>query len=71
MRTNTYTPRRRLAGLTLVELMVALSIGSFLVIGFILHNITEGIGIAAPITRDNPKLRTFLLLLLLSGSRRD
>ncbi|NNC66201.1 MAG: hypothetical protein HKN84_15570 [Gammaproteobacteria bacterium] len=35
MRTKTYTPRRRLAGLTLVELMVALSIGAFLVIGAI------------------------------------
>ena len=27
------------------------ALGSFLVIGFILHNITEGIGIAAPVTR--------------------
>lgn len=44
------------------------ALGSFLVIGFILHNITEGIGIAAPVTRDNPGTRWFLLLLLIAGA---
>ncbi len=43
------------------------ALGSFLVIGFILHNITEGIGIAAPVTRDTPSTKWFLGLLLLSG----
>jgi zinc transporter ZupT len=43
------------------------ALGSFLVIGFILHNITEGIGIAAPVTRDAPSTKWFLGLLLLSG----
>lgn len=43
------------------------ALGSFLVIGFILHNITEGIGIAAPMTRDNPSFKWFLALLLISG----
>jgi zinc transporter ZupT len=44
------------------------ALGSFLVIGFILHNITEGIGIAAPVTRDRPSRRWFLLLLLVAGA---
>ena len=43
------------------------ALGSFLVIGFILHNITEGIGIAAPVTRDSPSMKWFLGLLLISG----
>ncbi len=43
------------------------ALGSFLVIGFILHNITEGIGIVAPILRDSLKIRWFLLMLLISG----
>ncbi len=43
------------------------ALGSFLVIGFILHNITEGIGIAAPVTRDNPSTRWFVALLLIAG----
>jgi zinc transporter ZupT len=43
------------------------ALGSFLVIGFILHNITEGIGIAAPVTRDSPSIKWFLGLLLISG----
>ena len=30
------------------------ALGSFLVIGFILHNITEGIGIAAPLVSSKP-----------------
>lgn len=52
------------------------ALGSFLVIGFILHNITEGIGIAAPLVpskRGNdqpqpaPSLLTFAGLALLAG----
>lgn len=53
------------------------ALGSFLVIGFILHNITEGIGIAAPLvpnrkseqepTRSAPPVWTFAGLALLAG----
>lgn len=53
------------------------ALGSFLVIGFILHNITEGIGIAAPLVpnrpdqeaqpRRAPSLLTFAGLALLAG----
>ncbi len=53
------------------------ALGSFLVIGFILHNITEGIGIAAPMVPSKrsgeepqpaPTLLTFAGLALLAGS---
>lgn len=43
------------------------ALGSFLVIGFIMHNITEGIGIIAPVTREKPKISWFLWMLLLAG----
>lgn len=50
------------------------ALGSFLVIGFILHNITEGIGIAAPLVSNRqgeenqtPSLLTFGGLALLAG----
>jgi zinc transporter, ZIP family len=59
------------------------ALGSFLVIGFILHNITEGIGIAAPLvparktsaenvaqaseTKSQPGIKTFIGLALLAG----
>ncbi|HEX2980977.1 MAG TPA: hypothetical protein VHO48_11985 [Anaerolineaceae bacterium] len=53
------------------------ALGSFLVIGFILHNITEGIGIAAPLVsnksneeeqlRRSPSMFTFIGLALLAG----
>jgi zinc transporter ZupT len=44
------------------------ALGSFLVVGFILHNLTEGIGIAAPVTKDNPKFSWFVLMLLVAGA---
>lgn len=43
------------------------ALGSFLVIGFILHNITEGIGIVAPVIRQKPKVTWFLWMLLIAG----
>ena len=52
------------------------ALGSFLVIGFILHNITEGIGIAAPLVPakntpeappPTPRLASFFGLALLAG----
>lgn len=44
------------------------ALGVFLVIGFTLHNITEGVGIAAPILREKrPHLAHFAYLALLGG----
>ncbi len=43
------------------------ALGSFLVIGFILQNITEGLGIIAPVLRDRPRLGQLALLGLLGG----
>ncbi|MDX1600195.1 MAG: hypothetical protein R3191_01635 [Anaerolineales bacterium] len=53
------------------------ALGSFLVIGFTLHNVTEGVGIAAPLVpelsegesqREAPSLWTFVWLTLLAGA---
>lgn len=44
------------------------ALGSFLVVGFILHNLTEGIGIISPLTNENPPLRRFIYLLLIAGA---
>jgi hypothetical protein len=43
------------------------ALASSLVIGFILHNITEGIGIVAPVTKDRPTFRWFILLAAIAG----
>jgi zinc transporter, ZIP family len=44
------------------------ALGAFLVVGFTLHNITEGVGIAAPILKEKrPSLTHFILLALLGG----
>jgi ZIP family zinc transporter len=44
------------------------ALGAFLVVGFTLHNITEGVGIAAPILKEKrPHLAHFVLLALLGG----
>jgi zinc transporter ZupT len=45
----------------------AAALGTFLVIGFILQNITEGLGIIVPISRDRPTLRSLALLALVGG----
>ena len=45
----------------------AAGLGTFLVLGFTVHNITEGIGIAAPILKKRPPLWTFAALTLLAG----
>jgi zinc transporter ZupT len=44
------------------------ALGSFLVVGFTLHNITEGVGIVSPLTKDRPKIWLFVLLALLAGA---
>ncbi len=42
--------------------------GAFLIIGFMLHNTTEGLGIVAPIAKDQPRIRTLVGLGLLAGA---
>jgi zinc transporter ZupT len=37
------------------------------VVGFIIQNITEGLGIIAPVLRDRPSLRDLILLGLIGG----
>ncbi len=46
----------------------AVTLGAFLVIGFIIQNITEGLGIIAPILRDRPSPRHLMLMGLLAGA---
>ncbi len=45
-----------------------LALGQFLVVGFIIQNITEGLGVVAPLLREKPTLRTLLLLGLIAGA---
>jgi len=45
----------------------SIALGAFLVIGFIIQNITEGLGIIAPVLRDRPKLSHLLWMGLLGG----
>ncbi len=44
-----------------------IALGTFLVVGFIIQNITEGLGIIAPILREKTAVRDLLLLGLLGG----
>jgi zinc transporter, ZIP family len=46
----------------------AAALGTFLVIGFIIQNITEGLGILAPILRHRPSLSRLALLGLVAGA---
>lgn len=46
----------------------AAALGTFLVIGFILQNITEGLGIIAPIAKEKPSLARLVGLGLLGGA---
>ncbi len=46
----------------------AAALGAFLVIGFIIQNITEGLGIIAPIVKDKPQWLNFALLGLIGGA---
>jgi zinc transporter, ZIP family len=43
------------------------ALGSLLVVGFTLHNVTEGIGIAAPLVDARPRFMTFFGLIALAG----
>jgi ZIP family zinc transporter len=44
-----------------------IALGTFLVVGFIIQNITEGLGIIAPILRDRPSLSRLAWLGILGG----
>jgi zinc transporter ZupT len=44
-----------------------IALGAFLVVGFIIQNITEGLGIIAPVLRDRPSIGNLALLGLLGG----
>jgi ZIP family zinc transporter len=45
-----------------------MALGTFLVVGFIIQNITEGLGIIAPVLRDRPGIRHLILLGLAGGA---
>jgi zinc transporter, ZIP family len=45
-----------------------IALGQFLVVGFIIQNITEGLGIIAPILRDRPSIKYLALLGLVGGA---
>jgi zinc transporter, ZIP family len=45
-----------------------LALGAFLIVGFALHNTTEGVAIVAPLARQRTSLRTLLLLGALAGA---
>lgn len=46
----------------------AAALGAFLVIGFIIQNITEGLGVIVPISNDKPSLRSLALLGMIAGA---
>jgi zinc transporter ZupT len=45
-----------------------IALGTFLVVGFIIQNITEGLGIIAPIVKDRPTIGQLALLGLVGGA---
>jgi zinc transporter ZupT len=45
-----------------------IALGSFLVVGFIIQNITEGLGIIAPILRDRPRIQQLALMGIIGGA---
>lgn len=45
-----------------------IALGTFLVLGFLLHNTTEGLGIVAPLARERPGVRQLVLLGLIAGA---
>lgn len=44
------------------------ALGRFLILGFAVHNVTEGIGIAAPLLGRAPRIRHFTALVLIAGA---
>ena len=45
-----------------------IALGTFLVVGFIIQNITEGLGIIAPVLRDRPGIRSLIWMGLIGGA---
>ena len=45
-----------------------IALGAFLVVGFIIQNITEGLGIIAPILRDRPGVGRLALMGMVAGA---
>jgi zinc transporter, ZIP family len=45
-----------------------ITLGTFLVVGFIIQNITEGLGIIAPVLRDRPTIRNLAIMGLIGGA---
>ncbi len=45
-----------------------IALGAFLVVGFIIQNITEGLGIIAPVLRDRPSIPKLALMGLIGGA---
>ena len=45
-----------------------IALGAFLVVGFIIQNITEGLGIIAPVLRDRPGLKQLAIMGLVAGA---
>jgi zinc transporter ZupT len=45
-----------------------IALGTFLVVGFIIQNITEGLGIIAPVLRDRPSFGRLALMGLIGGA---
>ena len=48
--------------------MGAAALGTFLVVGFIIQNITEGLGIIAPVLRDRPAWINLVWMGLIGGA---
>ena len=44
-----------------------IGLGTFLVVGFIIQNITEGLGIIAPVLRDRPGIKNLVVMGLIGG----
>lgn len=45
-----------------------IAFGTFLVVGFIIQNITEGLGIIAPVLRDRPSIKNLGIMGLIGGA---
>ena len=45
-----------------------LQLGTFLIVGFMIHNITEGLGIAAPVAKTRVTVLALAVLALIAGA---
>ena len=58
---------RRILAIGAAYAVGAAALGTFLVVGFIIQNVTEGLGIVVPIASDKPSVRRLALLGLIGG----